>query len=138
MQEKKIDFSEGAKKEMEVLCGALTEILALTMDALRSNDREAAGSVEPLEQVIDHLIADIKNRHIARLKNGYCTIELGFVLSDLLTNYERISDHCSNIAVAVIESEKENFDAHEYLSGIKQGDADFDNEFNRCLAAYRL
>ena len=138
MHEKNISFSDEANREIAVAQRALTEILARTEDAYDQNSVALAVRVEPLEQVIDHLIADIKNRHIARLKNGYCTIELGFVLSDLLTNYERISDHCSNIAVAVIESEKDNFDAHEYLSGIKQGDADFDNEFNRCLAAYRL
>ena len=117
---------------------ALADILARTEESYDQNDVARATLVEPLEQVIDHLIADIKNRHIARLKNGYCTIELGFVLSDLLTNYERISDHCSNIAVAVIEGAQDNFDSHEYLSEIKQSDADFANEYARCREIYRL
>ncbi len=138
MHEKKISFSDEANREIAVLRSALDDILARTEEAYNQNSPALAAKVEPLEQVIDHLIADIKNRHIARLKNGYCTIELGFVLSDLLTNYERISDHCSNIAVAVIEAEQGSFDTHEYLSGIKQGDADFTDEYNRCLATYRL
>ena len=138
MHEKQISFSDEAKREIAVVQNALFDILARTEAAYDQNSSALASKVEPLEQVIDHLIADIKNRHIARLKNGYCTIELGFVLSDLLTNYERISDHCSNIAVAVIEAKQGSFDTHEYLSGIKQGDADFTDEYNRCKAAYRL
>ena len=125
MQEKKIDFSEGAKKEMEVLCGALTEILGLTMDALRSNDREAAGSVEPLEQVIDHLKAILRNRHIARLKKGECSVEAGFVWSDLLTDIERTSDHCSNIAVSIIDAHEHNMNAHEAMRSMKKGNRAF-------------
>ena len=138
MHEKQISFSDEAKREIAVIRSALEDILARTEEAYNHDNVAMATMVEPLEQVIDNLIADIKNRHIARLKNGYCTIELGFVLSDLLTNYERISDHCSNIAVAVIESKQDSFDAHEYLSGIKEGDADFTNEYNRCLATYKL
>ncbi len=138
MHEKQITFSDEANRELAVLQKAIDEILARTEEAYDQNSVALAAKVEPLEQVIDHLIADIKNRHIARLKNGYCTIELGFVLSDLLTNYERISDHCSNIAVAIIEAEQDSFDTHEYLSGIKHGDAAFDDEYNRCITAYRL
>ncbi len=138
MHEKKISFSDEATREIAVLQSAIDEIIIRTKEAFVQNDSAKAAMVEPLEQVIDHLIADIKNRHIARLKNGYCTIELGFVLSDLLTNYERISDHCSNIAVAVIEAEQDSFDAHRYLSGVKENDADFANEYARCLATYKL
>ena len=138
MHEKKISFSDEATREIAVLKAAITDILARTEEAYENNDSAKAAMVEPLEQVIDHLIADIKNRHIARLKNGYCTIELGFVLSDLLTNYERISDHCSNIAVAVIEAKQDSFDTHSYLSGVKESDADFANEYTRCLATYKL
>ncbi|MBQ7325394.1 MAG: Na/Pi cotransporter family protein [Clostridia bacterium] len=138
MHEKKIFFSAEATHEISVLQCAIREIMARTQEAYVRNDTKLAALVEPLEQVIDHLIADIKNRHIARLKNGYCTIELGFVLSDLLTNYERISDHCSNIAVAVIESAQGSFDTHEYLSEIKQSDADFASEYARCRKTYRL
>ncbi|MBO5778705.1 MAG: Na/Pi cotransporter family protein [Clostridia bacterium] len=138
MHEKQISFSDEAIREITILQGAIREILARTKSAYDANDVALAARVEPLEQVIDQLIADIKNRHIARLKNGYCTIELGFVLSDLLTNYERISDHCSNIAVAVIEASKNDFDSHEYLSEVKRSDADFASEYARCREAYRL
>ena len=138
MHEKQISFSDEANREIAVIQSALADILARTEESYDQNDVARATLVEPLEQVIDHLIADIKNRHIARLKNGYCTIELGFVLSDLLTNYERISDHCSNIAVAVIEGAQGSFDSHEYLSEIKQSDADFANEYARCREIYRL
>ena len=138
MHEKQISFSDEANREIAVIQSALADILARTEESYDQNDVARAALVEPLEQVIDHLIADIKNRHIARLKNGYCTIELGFVLSDLLTNYERISDHCSNIAVAVIEGAQGNFDAHEYLSEVTQSDADFANEYARCRETYRL
>ena len=125
MQEKKIDFSESAKKEMEVLCGALTEILRLTMDALRSNDWEAAGSVEPLEQVIDHIKSILRNRHITRLKKGECSVEAGFVWSDLLTDIERTSDHCSNIAVSIIDAHEHNMNAHEAMRSMKKGNPAF-------------
>ncbi len=138
MHEKQISFSDEANREIAVAQSALLDILARTEEAYDQADSLRAAKVEPLEQVIDRLIADIKNRHIARLKNGYCTIELGFVLSDLLTNYERISDHCSNIAVAVIESEQGSFDTHEYLSDIKQGNVEFTAEYERCLEVYRL
>ncbi|MBQ8383399.1 MAG: Na/Pi cotransporter family protein [Clostridia bacterium] len=139
MHEKQISFSDEANREIAVLRRALNEILARTEEAYDKNDSALAARVEPLEQVIDLLIADIKNRHIARLKNGYCTIELGFVLSDLLTNYERISDHCSNIAVAIIESEQGSFDTHEYLAAVKEGSGTgFHDEFERCKAEYRL
>ncbi|MBO5778704.1 MAG: Na/Pi cotransporter family protein [Clostridia bacterium] len=138
MHEKQISFSDEAKREIAVIRSALEDILARTEEAYNHDNVAMATMVEPLEQVIDNLIADIKNRHIARLKNGYCTIELGFVLSDLLTNYERISDHCSNIAVAVIEASKSDFDSHEYLSEVKRSDADFANEYARCREAYRL
>ena len=138
MHEKQISFSDEAKREIAVVRSALDDILARTEEAYNQNDVAKAAMVEPLEQVIDNLIADIKSRHIARLKNGYCTIELGFVLSDLLTNYERISDHCSNIAVAVIEASQNDFDSHEYLSEVKRSDADFASEYARCREAYRL
>ena len=139
MHEKQISFSDEANREIAVLRRAIDEILIRTAEAYERNDSQLAARVEPLEQVIDHLIADIKSRHIARLKNGYCTIELGFVLSDLLTNCERISDHCSNIAVAIIESEQGSFDTHEYLTAVKEGSGTgFHEEYELCKAAYRL
>ena len=125
MQEKKITFSEGAKQEMEVLCSALTEVLGLTVDALRRNDREAAGSVEPLEQVIDHIKSILRNRHIVRLKKGECSVEAGFIWADLLTDIERTSDHCSNIAVSIIDAHDHNMNAHEAMRSMKKSNPAF-------------
>ncbi len=119
MHEKEIQFSHEAVFEIERLKEATQEILEITTEAFRNNDLNLAATVEPLEQVIDGLIAEIKSRHVRRLQHGNCTIELGFVLTDLLTNYERVSDHCSNIAVAIIESRHGTFEAHEYLNSVK-------------------
>ena len=119
---KKIVFSPQAQQELKVLTDALQEILTLTACAYDSNDAEVAAKVEPLEQVIDGLISKIRANHIRRLQKGSCTIEGGFILADLLNNYERVSDHCSNIAVAVIEAESDRFDSHQYLDSIKSGE----------------
>ncbi|MBO5745512.1 MAG: Na/Pi cotransporter family protein [Clostridia bacterium] len=119
INDKKIVFSHEATAEIAVLKDAVLEILRITDLAFRNNDLQMASSVEPLEQVIDDIIADIKSHHVSRLQHGNCTIELGFVLTDLLTNYERVSDHCSNVAVAIIESQHGTFEAHEYLSHVK-------------------
>ena len=100
---------------------------------------EKAKTVEPLEQIIDRIKRKIKNGHIIRLREGQCTMELGFILSDLLTNYERISDHCSNIAVALIEARNGVFDTHKYLNGIKGGsNAEFLEEFHKYSIKYSL
>ncbi len=125
MVEKKITFSEGARKEMEVLSNALAEILTLTMDALRREDWEAAASVEPLEQVIDHIKSVLRNRHIARLKKGECSVEAGFIWADLLTDMERTSDHCSNIAVSIMDAHAHNMNAHQRLRSLKEGNPAF-------------
>ncbi len=119
INDKKIVFSHEATAEIAVLKDAVLEILRITDLAFRNNDLQMASSVEPLEQVIDDIIADIKSHHVSRLQHGNCTIELGFVLTDLLTNYERVSDHCSNVAVAIIESQHGTFEAHEYLNHVK-------------------
>lgn len=130
LYEKKIVFSDEANREIAKITEAITEILDITAKAFETNDITLAKSVEPLEQVIDDLILKVKRNHITRLRGGNCTIELGFVLSDLLTNYERVSDHCSNIAVAVIESAHGTFDIHEYLETVKEnGDKDFDSQY---------
>jgi len=120
IRDKKISFSPEATIELENLQKAITEILELTVDAFNTNDRALAQHVEPLEQVIDKLIAQAKNNHIERLQAGKCTIKTGFVQADLLASYERISDHCSNIAVAVIETQTGSFDTHQYLSEAKE------------------
>lgn len=120
MHEKKIAFSADAKEEIDNLTDAISEILSITVKAFKNDDVELAEIVEPLEEVIDEIIDHVKSRHIERLTKGNCTIELGFILTDVITNFERISDHCSNIAVAVIEAQREMFDAHEYLSNVKK------------------
>jgi phosphate:Na+ symporter len=134
IHEKKISFSENAQREIDVLIEAITEIIITTTLVYEKNDYELASKVEPLEQVIDRITAEIKSHHVVRLQRGDCTIELGFVLSDLLTNCKRISDHCSNIAVAIIEARNDSFDTHHYLNSVKYGDEEFSlifDEYNR-------
>lgn len=120
LHDKQLAFSDCAKGELEVLIKALGDILNHALECFSSNDPEAAVLVEPLEETIDRLIEEIRLRHIERLQSGVCTIQLGFVLNDLLTNFERVSDHCSNIAVCVIETNRPDVDAHAYLHNIKQ------------------
>lgn len=117
--DKKIAFSPKAQEEIKIATNAILEILSLTHTAFTENNLELAFKVEPLEEVIDDITNKIKSNHIDRLQAGDCTIELGFILSDLLTNYERISDHCSNIAVALIEVDQNKFVAHQYLKQLK-------------------
>lgn len=139
MNEKKLHFSEKAEKEVDVLFAALTEILENTTNAYVKNDVNLAKQVEPLEEVIDNLIIDIKSMHVQRLKAGECSIELGFILSDLLTNCERVSDHCSNIAITIIETNQHSLDAHEYLNVVKRaGNKDFENEYEMYKSKYAL
>ncbi|MBD5168906.1 MAG: Na/Pi cotransporter family protein [Oscillibacter sp.] len=139
IDEKSIKFSGTASDELSVLLGALKEILTLTTRAYAENDLRLAARVEPLEQVIDGLVADIKSNHITRLQKGHCTIEMGFVLSDLLTNCERVSDHCSNIAVAQIETALNAYQAHEYLNTLKtSGDAAFRTAFDDYRAQFSV
>ena len=106
-------------KDMEVIKGAIAEILSITCEAFENGSVSTAVRVEPLEEVIDRLVADAKHRHIERLKSGKCTIEVGFILSDILTNCERIGDHCSNIAGALIELDSHTLDVHQYLNDVK-------------------
>lgn len=122
LTDKKIVFSQEATKEIEIITKAVLEIIAITTKAFIENSVDIASQVEPLEQVIDGLIAGTKYNHITRLQKGACTIELGFVLSDLLNNYSRVSDHCSNIAVAIIETSHSSFGTHEYLNALKDSE----------------
>jgi phosphate:Na+ symporter len=139
MRTKDLAFSEEAQGELAVLTAALTEILSLAHAAYENDDTEKAALVEPLEQVIDVLTTQIKRRHVERLQCGKCTIELGFVLSDILANCERISDHCSNIAVCVEESDRGSFDTHEYLNAIKTGnDEQFRVHYEEFARKYEL
>ena len=118
---KGIDFTPEAKHEIKVMCDALREIITLTTDAFEHNDLQKAQQVEPLEETVDYLRAKLKDGHVARLKNGECTIETGFIFSDFLINCERVSDHCSNIAACMLETAHESLHMHEYLSRVKEG-----------------
>lgn len=138
ISQKKIVFSSGAQHELEVIISALQEILALATEAFIENDLHKASLVEPLEQVIDYLRGTLKNRHISRLREGKCTIEMGFIFTDLLTNFERVADLCSNIAVCVIEIANDSFDTHEYLNSIKKSDSDFKNQYEKYYKKYSL
>lgn len=138
IHDKGITFSEKAMADLKVITAAVDEILALSIEALVNEDLEKAAFVEPLEQVIDKLKRVIKNGHISRLRQGDCTMELGFILSDLLTNYERISDHCSNIAVCFIEIANDSFETHEYLKQVKSGGANFDEMFEFYNQKYNI
>ena len=138
IREKRLSFTPVASAELRVLTNAIDEILTMTTECYTKADLDLAFRVEPLEQVIDKLTGTIKTNHIARLQKGGCSIEMGFILSDLLNNYERISDHCSNIAVAVIEVERGGFDTHEYLSGIKFGNLEFNQIYDSFDKKYSL
>ncbi len=130
IKDKRMSFSAEAKKELETIEAAVAEVLAITVDAFEQSDVHLAARVEPLEQVIDLMKTELRKGHITRLTKGECTIEQGFVFSDLLSNYERVSDHCSNIAVYVIETKEDNFDTHQYLRSVRSGENEFfDTEF---------
>ena len=122
IHKKNLQFSEKALKELEVFGRAIHDILKITMLSFAEEDLELAGQVEPLEEVIDSLNQEVKQRHVKRLRKGKCTIELGFVLSDITTNYERVSDHCSNIAVCLLEVNEDEFDTHAYMDRLKRED----------------
>ena len=134
IHDKQVSFSPKAKQDISIITKAVTEILELATASLINDDLETAKCVEPLEQVIDRLKRKIKNGHISRLRQGDCTMELGFILSDLLNNYERISDHCSNIAVCFIEIDHDSFETHEYLNQLKSGS---ECEFKEMYESYK-
>lgn len=137
--DKKITFSQRAKEDIAVIIAATTEILERANSALIHDDVSVAKTVEPLEQVIDVLKRKIKNGHIARLRHGECTVELGFILSDILNNSERVSDHCSNIAVCVIEISNGSFETHEYLQSVKAGgEKEYSDLYDAYAAKYSL
>ncbi len=134
LNEKKLHFSSEAQKEITVIEGALREIIDITFTAFANGDTALARKVEPLEQVIDGLAIQMRANHIKRLQAGVCTIELGFILSDLINGMERVSDHCSNVAVALIEVAEGVFDTHKYLNDIKSGN---DEQFRHDYAEYK-
>lgn len=137
--EKSLAFSEAGKNEINVLSDAVKEILTMAVDAFENTDIELARKVEPLEQVVDILKENIRNKHISRLQKGMCTHETGFVLSDIITNYERIADHCSNIALCVIEAETDEYNLHKYVDTLKKSNnEDFENMFENYRKKYSV
>lgn len=138
LHNKRLWFSEQATAELKVLTSAIEEILTLTTDAYTKEDVSLAERVEPLEEVIDNIIADVKAKHVQRLQTGQCTIEMGFILSDLLNNYERVSDHCSNIAVTIIELAHNSFDTHKYLNSVKFGNSKFNSDYEEFSKKYEI
>ena len=131
LHEKDVAFSPEAEHELDVMESAIREIVSIAIRAFTEND--LAGRVEPLEEIVDGLCDQLKSRHVGRLQQGVCTLKLGFVFNDLLTNYERVADHCSNIAVAMIELESESFDTHEYINSVM---AMHSHSFDKYYAEY--
>ena len=138
LYEKGMGFSKKAQEELEVFTRAIEDIMNMTLIVFEEEDVDMAKSVEPLEEMIDYLSDELKNRHIARLREGRCTIEQGFVFSDITTNFERISDHCSNIAVSLIEIKDDEYDTHRYLDTVKHDSARFAEEYANCRERYAL
>ena len=136
--DKQVTFSDKAKEDIKIITDATQEILDLAITSLVKDDMDIAQMVEPLEQVIDNLKRKIKNGHIERLRVGDCTMELGFILNDLLTNYERISDHCSNIAVCFIEIANNSFETHEYLNQVKSDSESFTEMYESYAKKYYI
>ena len=139
IKEKGLSFSKQAMAELGVMIDAVNEILDLALEAFNNNDMDKAFLVEPLEQVVDNLKALLKKQHISRLRKNECTIELGFVLSDLLTNLERVSDHCSNVAVCLIEVAHDSLDMHSHLQTLKSHhNKEFENNFELYAKKYSI
>lgn len=138
LEEKSIVFSDDARKELDILCSAVSEILTLAYAAFVHNDLLSARNIEPLEQVIDKLKENMRNSHIMRLKKGRCSIEAGFIWADLLTNLERTADHCSNIAICVMDAAENNMNIHESLRAMKTDNAEFDRKFEEYSNKYAI
>lgn len=138
LHEKKIELSKKAQAELEVMFSAIDEIMDLTIKSVSNNDLYSAYLVEPLEEVVDQLRTKLKSRHIKRLQKGNCSMETGFIYIDLLTNLERVSDHCSNIAVCLIQVSDDNFETHEYLRTVKTSGEEFDMYVAKYVDKYAL
>lgn len=139
MKEKSLSFSSKASVELDVFTEAVKDIVNTSFLVFQEEDMALARKIEPLEEVIDYLNAELKRRHIKRLRKGKCTIEMGFILSDITTSYERVADHCSNIAVSLLEINEDEFETHEYLETIKEVDnEEFKEEVKRFQKRYVL
>ena len=141
LRDKGLTFSGAAKEELAVLSGAVQDILSSAVQAFRGNDVSAAARVEPLEpleQVIDALKEQMRTRHILRMQQGGCSIEAGFVWCDLLTDLERTSDHCSNIAGCVIDAAQHDLNLHETLRSVRHSDGTYRQRLDTCAEVYRL
>ena len=134
LHEKKLTFSAQARNELQVLIAAVSRIVDTAYQIFDKQDLNLTEDVEPLEEIVDELSKELKRRHINRLRSGECTIEMGFILTDLLTSLERIADHCSNIGVCVTQVRENLYDTHRHLNAMKN---DQDDEFNKCLEAVR-
>lgn len=139
MADKELAFSKKAEEEFRIFTGAIRDIVNTSVLVFQEEDLKLAAMVEPLEEVIDYLNTEVKRRHMKRLRKGKCTIEMGFVLSDLTTNYERVSDHCSNIALCLLQLNEENFETHEYQDNLVSKDnVAFMAEVKRLKEHYQL
>ena len=138
LKEKGVSFTDSAKKELQTMLNAVSEIVDLTSRAFLQDDLTLARQVEPLEQVIDKLKDKLRTNHIARLQRGECSLAAGFVLSDLLTNLERVADHCSNIAGCLLDMKNERIDLHKYLGDVKSGSNEFLMQYNTFEDKYKL
>jgi len=138
MKDKGVAFSEGAKKELLIYRSAVKDIVNLTMQSFNDWDVAKAKKIEPIEEVIDDISLDVRQRHIKRLQEGKCTIELGFILSDILTNYERVSDHCSNIALLLLEKPSYEMEPHAYLNELKNDNDEYAVMVQECRNKYML
>ena len=134
MNRKELEFSKKAQNEMEIFGSAIEDILDRSVRAFVENDMELAQTVEPLEEVIDDLNKEVKKRHIKRLRKGKCTIDLGLVLADVAANYERVADHCSNLAVYMIQMEDNSIEAHEYINTLTEENRE---QFEQMQETYR-
>ena len=137
MHEKGIAFSEQAMQELAVLEKAVLDTIGHTVDAFTNNALEKAVKVEPQEQVVDVLVKEVKSRHVRRLRDGLCSVEYGFVLEDLLNSYERSADHCSNVAVEMLQVAEGKLEAHEYLNALKNGQLQESAQFAEQFAKYK-
>ena len=138
LRDKKIVFTDAARAELQQLSAAVSEVVELAMRAFMANDLTAAAQVEPLEQVVDELKAKLRSRHILRLQRGECSIEAGFIWSDLLTDLERVADHCSNIAGCVLEMRYERLDLHGYLDMVRTGNAEYTASYESYARKYTI